>query len=113
MPQKVPNQRAIVADLPCPVSIADSGGLYDAAIVTHDIDKAHKTIVQNGEFLPSQVADLGNTFYGRLTGFGSRIFLGHGPFCADLRGQARIRALHFQRAAGTVSFLTWLSNDSA
>ena len=113
MPQQVTNQRAIVADLPGPLSIADSGGLYDAAIVTHDIDKAHKTIVQNGEFLPSQVADLGNTFYGRLTGFGSRMFLGHGPFCADLRGQARIRALHFQRAAGTVSFLTWLSNDSA
>lgn len=55
MPQQVPNQSAVVGDFFRAFSVADSSGLDDAAVVAHDIYKAYEAVVEDREFLPSEV----------------------------------------------------------
>jgi hypothetical protein len=71
MTQQIPNQRSVIAHLFSSITVADTRGLNDTAVVSHDVNQTNETVIQHGELLPSQGIDLRDSLVGRLTGFRS------------------------------------------
>ena len=57
MPHQVADQRAIVGDDAGALAVADPRGLDHRLVIAHDVHQADESIVQDGEFLPSQLLD--------------------------------------------------------
>ncbi len=57
VPQKVADQAAVVGHLARAFAITDASSLNDGLVVTHHINERDETVVEDGEFFPTEGFD--------------------------------------------------------